>query len=247
MLMPLRQISATIGSVMFPALSRVQEDKVRVKQIYLRTVAVIALITFPMMTGLFVSAENFVLALMGQQWMEVIPILKIFCFIGLIQSIGTTVGWIYISQGRTDWQLRWGIASGALLMAGIVIGISLGTVKWVAMCYAIVAGIILPYPNFAIPGKLINLKFAEVARSVSAVFGCALSMSAAVYYVGKIIPPLWTPSAKLMVQVACGMFLYMVLIQIFKIRAYIELKTLLMDQWENFRLKGLRLEGKNQC
>jgi O-antigen/teichoic acid export membrane protein len=230
MLMPLTHISATVGQVMFSSLSKLQEDKERVKHVYLRSISIIALITFPMMIGLLVVADSFVLALLGQKWAAVIPLLQIFCLLGLAQSIGTTVGWIYNSQGRTDWQFRWGMVAGSLLILSIVIGIIIGTVISVAGCYAIMSGIILTYHNFAIPGKLINMTFRDVVRSVSGIFGCAVLMSGCVYLLGMFLPSEWPHWARLLALVPSGIALYFALIHSFKLKAYLDVKKLVREQ-----------------
>jgi PST family polysaccharide transporter len=233
MLMPLQQISGTVGRVMFPALSEIQEDKVFVKQIYLRTISVIALVTFPMMMGLLVVADSFVMALLGPKWLEVIPILQIMCFLGLVQSLVATLGWIYTSQGRTDLFFQWSLGAGALLILSILIGIWFGTVKAVAMCYAFTSGVVLLYPAFAIPGKLIHMTFSEVVRSVSGIFGCALMMSLSVHLLGMALPldcPHW---ANLAFKIPFGALVYIGLIHVFQIKGYLDIKQLFWKQWGN--------------
>jgi len=233
MLMPLSLISATIGNVMFPVLSEIQNDKKLVKKIYLKTINVIALITFPMMLGLFTIADSFILTLLGQKWIDVIPILRLFTLLGMVQSIGATVGWIYNSQGRTDWQFRWGIAAGSLLILSIIIGVVLGTIMSVAICYATMSGLILLYPNFAIPGKLINMTFSEVISNVGGSLGCAIIMAAGVYLLSIVLPQEWPHWARLITQVPFGVIFYILLVHIFKLKAYLEVKELVKEQWSN--------------
>lgn len=230
MLIPLSLISSTLGQVMFPSLSLIQDDKVRVKHIYLRTIAVIAMISFPLMMGLMVVADSFVLVLFGLKWVDVIPILRIFCLIGMIQSIVTTTGWIYNSQGRTDWMFRWGMFTGTAGIVSFIIGVWLGTLKALAYCYAI-ANILLIYHNFSIPGKLINMTFFDVLQRVAGIFGCAVLMTGGVYLLGLILPPEWPHWQYLIIQVPFGIFLYSMLIHIFKLKAYVEVKELLWEQW----------------
>ncbi len=232
MLMPLRQISFTVGQVMFPTLSKIQDDKVRVKHLYLSTISIIALITFPMMMGLLVVADSFVLALFGPKWADLIPILQVFCLLGMIQSIVTTVGWIYQSQGRTDWMFWWGIVAGIIVIISFVIGILLGSLMTVVYCYTI-ANILLIYHNFTIPGKLINMAFSDVVRSVSGVFGCAVLMAGGVYLLGMILPSEWPHWANLIVQIPFGIIIYIGLIHFFKLKSYVEAKELFWEQWGN--------------
>lgn len=224
MLLPLYQVSSTIGQVMFPALSKIQSDKAKVKEIYLRAISVIALVTFPMMLGLFVVADVFVLTMFGEKWTEVTPILRLFCLVGLVHSIGTTVGWIYMSQGRTDVQLRWAIAAGTLVMPSIVVGIILGKVFYVALCYSIMAGVIVTYHNFTIPGRLIGLSFSEVVKAVSPALICSLAMAVVVYSFGKYLPASIHYSIKLPLQVILGISFYAVTISYFKIESFLIVK-----------------------
>ncbi|MHB9155433.1 MAG: lipopolysaccharide biosynthesis protein, partial [Endomicrobiales bacterium] len=53
MLLPLTQVTAIMGRVMVPALSSIQHDRPRVKEICLHAMRNISLVTFPLMLGLF--------------------------------------------------------------------------------------------------------------------------------------------------------------------------------------------------
>ncbi len=232
MMLPIQQIAWVMGGVMFPALSRVKHDRERVKRIYLEAISMIALVAFPLMLGLLVVSRSFVLVLFGPKWLELIPVLRILCLVGVVQSIGTTVGWIYQSQGRTDWMLRWGIAAGALILASFGAGVWLGSAKAVAGCYAFTTCIVLIYPMFAIPGKLINLTFLEVVTSLSGILGCASLMAALVAIVGMMLPAIWPGWAWLLIQIAVGVGAYVSSIHSFKIRAYVQLQGIIREQWQ---------------
>ncbi len=108
----------------------------RVKDMYLKSISVISLVTFPLTLGLLVVSQSFVLALFGDKWAEMFPILQVFCLLGLIQSIGTTVGWIYQSQGRTDIMFRWGLVSGSIFIISFVVGLRWGALG-VAVAYTV--------------------------------------------------------------------------------------------------------------
>lgn len=239
MLLPLNQVSAVVGRVMFPALARIQDDKPRIKRIYLQAISMISLITFPMMLGLLVVSKSFVLALYGPQWAAVVPILQILCLVGLAQSVGTTTGWIYQSQGRTDWLFYWGIASGIVTFIAFGVGIIWG-VLGVTIAYAI-RTFMLTFFNFAIPGKLIDMTFSEVVRSVAGIFGCAAVMALLVWGVGLLLPAGWPHWAYLVVQVPVGVLVYGGLVHLFKLRAYRDVRGLVAEQRGRYR-RGRQLE-----
>jgi PST family polysaccharide transporter len=230
MMMPINQIASTIGQVMFPSLSKIQNDRVRVKEIYLKTIGIIALVTFPFMTVLLMVSESFILAVFGSKWAEMIPILRIFCVIGLIQSIVSTVGWIYYSQGRTDLMFRWGIAAGTVGITSFTLGVWIGSVQAVASCYA-VANILLLYHNFTIPGRLINMTFYDVIARVKGILGCAIIMALCVSFLGFLIPQGWPHWSKLIIQVPFGVVIYIVLIHSINLKTYSQVKELIREQW----------------
>jgi len=84
LLLPVSQVSGVITNVMFPAFSAIQKDVERVKDMYLKSISVISLVTFPLTLGLLVVSQSFVLALFGDKWAEMVPILQVFCLLGLI-------------------------------------------------------------------------------------------------------------------------------------------------------------------
>lgn len=134
MLYPVQNISAVIGKVMFPAFSKIQHDLEKVRSAYLKMVKAISLITFPLMAGLFVLAPEFVRFVFGTKWEPIIMILRIFCVCGVVQSIGTTVGNIILSQGRSGLQLRLGMISIFFVFLAVLLGIRWG-VAGVAIFY----------------------------------------------------------------------------------------------------------------
>ena len=164
MFFPLQAISDVMGRVMFPVYAHLQDDDTRLRRYYLKSAGAIAFVTFPMMLGLMVVAEPFVVALFGEKWRSIIPLLQILAPVGMIQSVGTTVGAIYVVRGRTDLMLRWGLIAAMVVTAAVVIGLGWG-VQGVALSYAI-AAFILAYPGFVIPFRLIGLAFTELVAVI---------------------------------------------------------------------------------
>lgn len=126
MLKPLQLISWSVGKVLFPVFSSIQDDPEQTRAVYLKIIRSISLITFPMMTGLFMVAEEFILSVYGETWRPAILPLKLLCAVGGIQSIGTTSGVIFNSQGRSDLTLKIGAVSATGIVVGFIIGIQWG-------------------------------------------------------------------------------------------------------------------------
>lgn len=208
MMLPLTQLSAVLGKVMFPSLSLLQGDPARVKRAYLRTIAIIALVTAPLMIGLAVVADDLVHVAFGERWSGMVPVLQILAVLGFGQSVGTTVGWIYLSQGRADLQLKWAFAAGPIVLVAIGIGVAQGTVVAVAAAYAITTGIVLMYPGIAIPGRLIGMSFLDFMRAIAAPAAGALLMSGAIFGVELLLPDGLPRALRLVVLVTVGAITY---------------------------------------
>lgn len=168
MLKPLYYVSGNIGRVLFPAFSSIKDDKARIRAAYLKVVQFISLITFPMMTGLLFVAPQFFELVYGQKWMPAVPVFQILCLLGATQSIGTTVGTIYLSQGRADLQFRYTLIFSPILIFSFFLGVNWG-IEGVALCYALASGSIWVWSH-VIANKLIDLRLGELfARFVPAV------------------------------------------------------------------------------
>lgn len=229
MLLPINQISNVLGRVMFPVLSKLQHDPARVKQIYLDAMGAISLIASPVMLGLIVTAEPFILTLYGPKWAAVAPLLQILSAVGLLQAITNPVGWIYMSQGRTDWMFAMGTLNAVGVISGISTGIWLGDVASVAIGYA-AANILLFFPMIHVPGKLIEMRFLEVIRRCAGTFSCAVAMAAVLWPLAGLLRPIWPHWAVLVLLVALGAAIYLGLLHLFQVAAFLRVRALLAER-----------------
>jgi len=205
----LTQVVSVLSPVIFPALSSIQHDKPRVRSAYLRVMRLLTFITFPMMLGLVVVAKPFVLSVFGEKWTGLIPLIQILSFVGLTQTLCNPTGWIYLSQGRTDWFFWWGVGGSGFLVVSIVIGVLFGRVESVAWAY-LIGNVIITIPCIAIPGRLIDMRVRDVWFSVRGSLFCSGLMAVIAWSVGQMLPQGLKPLYQLIIQVALGVGAYVV-------------------------------------
>lgn len=174
MLLPVYYISGVVGNVFFSAFSKIQNDNIKFSRVYLHLCASIGLVTFPLLLGMVALAKPLVFVALGPKWDLVVPLLMILSSIGLFQTIGTTVGSIYLAKGRTDLMLKWGLMASVSYLISFGIGLRWG-VLGVALCYSL-CNLILFYPSLAIPFHLIGLRFSEFGRVMIPIFVMGLLM-----------------------------------------------------------------------
>ena len=173
---PIQNFAAVVAQVVYPALSKIQDDRERFRAAYLRTCRLIGLLTFPLMLGLAVTAQPFVRVFLGARWMPVAGLLLIFAPLGAAQSIYTTNALIYNTQGRPDLQFRWVMFASAMYVGSFVVGLRWG-IMGVASCYAFV-WLLLMVPSFMIPFRLVELSGKQFLRTLWPTIWMSLVMAA---------------------------------------------------------------------
>ncbi len=209
LLFPLQNISAVIGRVMFPIFSSIQDDNCLFSSAYLKVVGTIALIAFPLMMGVLALADPFISTVFDAKWQPVILLIMILAPVGLVQSIGKTVGAIYQAKGRTDWMFRWGIIAGLLVMIAIAVGLKWGIVG-VATAYAITS-LSLSYFNFAIPFRLIDLKFIQLLKVLWKPFANSFLMFMILISFRVALPSSISNGVVLILSISLGIGFYIVI------------------------------------
>jgi O-antigen/teichoic acid export membrane protein len=225
MLMPSDAVVGVTTRVMIPALSRLQDDRERVRRIYLNAIGLIALLMFPLILGLLVVSRSFILSIYGPKWAPVIPLLQILCIVSLIQVITRTAAWIFTTQGRTDMLFRWGVFGSITAIISFFIGLPWGT-HGVATAY-LIWNILTAIPLFAYAGKLIDLTVTEVLGTLAGVTGASIAMGAVVWIVERELPGHWGSPAHLLVGILVGTLTYSLFIYATSPRPFQEFKRLL--------------------
>jgi lipopolysaccharide exporter len=225
MMLPMTQVTAVITRVMFPALAAIQNDVPRVRTVYLRATRIISLVTFPLMMLLMVLAEPTILFLYGEKWRASVPLFQILCVAAIAQSVGTTVSWIYSSQGRTDIQFKWILIATPLRITSFIVGIQWG-VMGMTIAYVLTGYLITFYPSWSIPGRLIGLKFSEMVRNILPTFGCGVATAVLVWAIDiLLLPPTFYP-LRLAVGGSIGILAYLALLNAFHVQAWRDVSEL---------------------
>jgi PST family polysaccharide transporter len=149
-------ITGPVARVLFPAFSSIQEDDRQIAVLYSRACGAIALVAFPLLTGLALLAEPFVTVVLGEKWRAAIPLMTILAVPTIVQSLAITVASIYLAKSKAHWWLRWQITAGLLTASSYLVGVRWG-ITGVAIAYAVVI-LLLAYPAFAVPFRLIRLR-----------------------------------------------------------------------------------------
>lgn len=162
MLLPLQQVSATFSKVLFPTLSKVKDSDQKVSSTFALTTQFIAMVTFPLMGAIYVFAEDIVYSIIGEQWVGMIPILKVFAIIGALQSITTLVGEVFKAKGENALFLKINMIVQPFIFLAIIAAIMISRdILVVAYSYAFVSLLSL-LPTWYYTLRVLKSKASEI-------------------------------------------------------------------------------------
>lgn len=203
---PVLYVSRPIARAMFPSLALIQHEPGRVRSAYLRSSGGGALATFPLCLGLFACAEPLVLGVLGAQWRETVPIVRILSAAGLIQSVTTLSSSVFLSQGRPGLHLLLNVFQSVVVIGAVLIGRRWG-IEGVAAGY-VVASAVCAVPTLHVAGRLVGFRARDVLRPVLPVLGAAVVMALAVLALGALVGTRLPMLALLALQVSTGAAVY---------------------------------------
>jgi O-antigen/teichoic acid export membrane protein len=167
LMQPVSTATQALHDVLFAAMSRIQEDRAALADAYVRTGAGVALVVFPAVGGVAAVADVLVPTVLGERWVDAVPVLIALAPGIAVQSLITTTVTLYLVRGRTDLMLRWTLVSGTVVAVAWYLGRAWGLVG-VATAFSL-AVVLLAYPAFAIPFSQIDLR---VRRFVTTLLPC---------------------------------------------------------------------------
>ena len=166
-------ISGTMQQVAQPVLASINEEENRQLNVFRKMLRFTAFLSMPAMLGLAFIAD-FIVVLLGEQWTDSVPLLRMLCISGAFLPIHTLYQNLFISHGRSDTYM-W--CSVALVITQIVVVMVFATWGIEIMIAAYVVTLILWTGIWQVLAyRLIQLRFTDLLKDVCpfllATIGC---------------------------------------------------------------------------
>lgn len=125
-LAPLGRLAIPVGEVLFPAFARLQGDRERMASMWIRALRVLAALCVPAMAGLIVVAPDVIPLVLGEQWVDAVPVVQILALVGLLQALSAWHGAILLGVGRARTLFRATSAFLVVYVVAFVVGVQWG-------------------------------------------------------------------------------------------------------------------------
>ncbi len=133
--LPSSNLSTIVERALYPILCVAQESVREASQILVRYLRIATFVVFPLMVGIVVEARALTLLLLGEQWLDVVPLLQIVALANMWDPIMKFYGSFIRSQGRSADFLR---AESLKKCFGVVILVVSVPFGLLAMCGGLV-------------------------------------------------------------------------------------------------------------
>jgi O-antigen/teichoic acid export membrane protein len=145
---PIELLLPTLGFVLVPALSRLQNDPQRYRRVVLQIYDIVAVASFLVTGLLFALAQPVTLLFLGEKWAEAAPIFAGFTLVALYYPIGSVASWLLMSQGRGKDFLRVSAIVSFVTPVFFIVGMPFGPVGVASSYSAFCLLIALPVGYF---------------------------------------------------------------------------------------------------
>jgi O-antigen/teichoic acid export membrane protein len=213
-------VSGTMLQVVQTVLVSVDDDKERQKRVFRKMVRFTSFIAFPVMFGLALVAQEFVEVILGNKWLECIPLLKVLCVAGAFMPLYTVYQNLAIGCKRSDLYL-WCNVGQILLQIGLIL-----------LCYYFfsqsIIVVVAVYSIFmilwlaawqVIANRLIGLKWIEAILDIAPFLLITLTVFAITHFA-----TLWIDNkiVLLILKVLVGAVLYIAVMKLVKVKIFNE-------------------------
>lgn len=176
-------ISGTINTVLFPALSNLQDDRQSVKKALSRSLRITSFILMPSLLGLAAISDKLILIIFTEKWTPAIPYMQIICLISCSDILGMANYQAIKAIGKVDILLKMEFYKRPLMFIILIVSMFISPLAIAVgqLIYSISAFIINAYPNRI----YINYPIQEQLKDVGHSFLLSATMASIIYLLGR--------------------------------------------------------------
>jgi len=185
MLFPIQNLTYIATRSLYPVLSQYQDDNIRISNIYMRCTYFILFVSAPLMMGLAILSKPFIFFVFGPQWYITGDVLKWLAPTGILQSILSTTGAVFMAKNRTDLLLRLGLLGAILQVGAFLIGAKYNIDIFVKLYF--ISNLINFFPAMYLVFNILDSSLLLFFKKITPILLSVLFMSLGILYFENLI------------------------------------------------------------
>jgi len=160
-----------ISAIVFPTFSAVQHDPCRAQSMFLKLLALVAAIGFPIIAVQWALAPLYIGALYGTKWLDSVVAFRFIALYGMVRAVCSPALSLIAAMGRPDVNFKLNAATCPVLVTAIYIGSRHG-INGVAAATAIAHGI-FTWLWLAIPFRILRWDVRDAIGAIAPAAACS--------------------------------------------------------------------------
>lgn len=218
-------IYTTLISVLFPAMSKFNDDAAQIKVIAKRSIRMLCYVIFPMMVGMAVVAEQLVIVLYTEKWLQMAPFIAIVALECMISVPPTITLQTLKAAGRGDMMLKLEAVKKPILLASLIIAMQFNV--WIIALVLPINTLLDMLFNSIYSKKVIDYGILEQLKDCAPSLVLSLVMAVVVLLVGRLTMHVWLLMG---LQIACGIAVYLLLSVLLKNPEFAAIKQIIANK-----------------
>ncbi|OGO90039.1 MAG: hypothetical protein A2Y17_07365 [Clostridiales bacterium GWF2_38_85] len=214
-----------LNSILFPTLSKVQDDHENVLKMYRCILKIACFITFPLMLGLIVLAEPIIIILFTEKWAMSIPYVRLTSIQCMILPFAMCLQ-VFLSIGRSDLVLK-------LCIYGFIISFTSLFITYNYGVYWLVVGLIIAEALYCLGEMAVLQKVMKysILRQFFDVWKSIFSAIIMAFMVYLITIPQYSNLLKLVIGIPFGIIIYYVFSVLIKNESLFYIKDIIKSYY----------------
>ena len=160
--LPTTELIGPMNRAIFPGYAKLTEDKARLRSGFLNIIGLIAVVALPVGAGVAVMSEYVVQLLLGDQWLDAIPLVSVLAIFGTLGALQSNTTYIFLALGKPQIETYLGVAYVIILLTLLAVLIPNYKTFGVALAYLTTVVLMMP-PTLLLIRAQLGLEWGMIA------------------------------------------------------------------------------------
>ncbi|OGI17070.1 MAG: hypothetical protein A2287_02915 [Candidatus Melainabacteria bacterium RIFOXYA12_FULL_32_12] len=179
-MMVVNNITYPVSMISFPAFSKLQDYKDRLKNGFLKTIKMISILTFPCAFGQVVLGPEYINTIFGHKWQASIVIFQMILIYSMLRSISQCGTSLLNGVGRPDITLKCNLAYAPIFIGSVYLGSKVGGLYGIGLVTSLV-GSIWAIVFISIVVRKLKWRIGDIIDALKASFLSSIIMGAVIF------------------------------------------------------------------
>jgi O-antigen/teichoic acid export membrane protein len=124
--MPMDKVGSIFNRIAFPAISRSRDNASFAGKLFINMHKYLLVVTYPVFIGFALLAEDIVILLLTDKWVQIAPIIQALCILNMLRISGMVMPPVLTGLGLARWMFKYNVISSFVMPIVFIVGVQFG-------------------------------------------------------------------------------------------------------------------------